>query len=44
MSHLVDKHHLAERANAVWLSVLWGALAACVLAALAFDVGYWFLF
>jgi hypothetical protein len=41
MSHLVDKH-LAERANAVWLSVLWSALAACVVGALLFDVVSWF--
>ena len=42
MSHLVDKHFV-ERANAVvLLSVLWSGLAACVIAALAFDIAYWF--
>jgi hypothetical protein len=41
MSHLVDKH-LVEHANVVLLSVLWSGLAACVLAALAFDIVYWF--
>jgi len=38
MAHLVDKH-VVERANAVLLlSVLWGALAACVIAAMVYDV------
>lgn len=41
MSYLVDKH-FAERANAVWLTVLWSALAACVLSALIFDLAYMF--
>jgi hypothetical protein len=41
MSYLVDKH-LAERANAVWLSLLWSALAACVVGALIFDLAYLF--
>jgi len=41
MAHLVDKHFL-ERANAVLLlSVLWGGLAVCVIAALAYDIGHW---
>jgi hypothetical protein len=41
MSHLIDKHFV-ERANAVLLlSVLWGALAACVIGALVYDIGYW---
>jgi hypothetical protein len=41
MLYLAEKH-LAERVNAVWLSLLWGALAACVVGALAFDIAYWF--
>jgi hypothetical protein len=41
MSYLAEKH-VAERANAIWLSILWGALAACVVGALAFDIAYWF--
>lgn len=41
MAHLVDKETV-ERANAVLLlSVLWGGLAACVIAAMAFEIGYW---
>ena len=41
MSHLVDKEFI-ERANGVLLlSILWGALAACVIGALAFDIGHW---
>jgi hypothetical protein len=41
MSYLVDKHFV-ERANAVWLSLLWSALAACVVGALIFDLAYLF--
>ncbi len=41
MSHLVDKDFV-QRANAVLLlSVLWGALAACIIGALVYDIGYW---
>ena len=41
MAHLVDKDTV-ERANAVLLlSVLWGGLAACVIAAMVFEFGYW---
>jgi hypothetical protein len=41
MSYLAEKH-VAERANAVWLSILWAGLAACVVGALAFDIANWF--
>ena len=42
MTHLVDRHTV-ERANAVLLlGVLWGAFAACVVAALIYDISYWF--
>jgi hypothetical protein len=42
MAHLVDKHFV-ERANRVLLlSILWGALAACVIGALAYDIVYLF--
>jgi hypothetical protein len=42
MAHLVDKH-LIERANRVLLlGILWGALAACVIGALAYDIIYLF--
>jgi hypothetical protein len=41
MAHLVDKEFV-ERANTVLLlGILWGALAACVIGALAYDVAYW---
>jgi hypothetical protein len=41
MAHLVDKH-LVERANRVLLlSILWGAIAACIIGALAYDIAYW---
>ena len=42
MAHLVDKE-LVERANAaLLLSLLGGALAACVIGALVQDISYWF--
>ena len=41
MAHLIDKN-LVERANtALLLGILWGALATCVLGALAYDIRYW---
>jgi hypothetical protein len=40
MAHLVDRHFV-ERANTVvLLSILWGGLAACVIAALAYDISF----
>jgi hypothetical protein len=42
VAHLIDKQ-LVERANtALLLGILWAALAICVLAALAYDIRYWF--
>jgi hypothetical protein len=41
MAHLVDRH-LVERANtALMLSIVWGGLAACVIAALIYDLSFW---
>jgi hypothetical protein len=41
MAHLVDKEFL-ERANSVLLlGILWGGLAACVVAATLFDIVLW---
>ena len=42
MAHLVDKH-IVERANRVLLlGILWSALAASVIGALAYDIVYLF--
>ena len=42
MAHLVDKH-IVERANRVLLlGILWSAIAACVIGALAHDIAYLF--
>jgi hypothetical protein len=39
--HFLDKQ-LIERANAaLLLGLLWGGLAACVVAALAYDISRW---
>ena len=41
MAHLVDKHFV-ERANRVLLlGIVWSAIAACVIGALAYDIAYW---
>ena len=41
MAPLIDRN-LVERANtALLLAILWGALAICVLGALAYDIAYW---
>ena len=41
MASLIDRN-LVERANtALLLGILWGALATCVLGALAYDIAYW---
>jgi hypothetical protein len=42
MAHLVVDKHFVERANAVLLlGTLWGALAACVIAATLYDIALW---
>jgi len=42
VAHLLDRHFF-ERANAaLLLSLLWGGLAACIVAALVYDVTRWF--
>jgi|tagenome__1003787_1003787.scaffolds.fasta_scaffold20914519_2 hypothetical protein len=41
MAHLLDRHAL-QRANTIlMLGMLWSGLAACVLAALAYDFTLW---
>ena len=41
MAHPVDKHFV-ERANTVLLlTVLWGALAACAIGAMVYDMVHW---
>jgi hypothetical protein len=41
MAHLVDRH-VVERANTLlMLSILWGGLAACVIAATIYDIAFW---
>ena len=41
MAHPVDKHFV-ERANTVLLlTVLWGALAACAIGAMVYDIAHW---
>jgi hypothetical protein len=41
MAHLVDKEMVARANTVLLLSVLWGGLAACVIAAMVFEIGYW---
>jgi hypothetical protein len=41
MAHLVDKHFVQRANTALMLGILWGALAACVIAATVYDVALW---
>jgi hypothetical protein len=42
MTHHVDRH-LVERANtALLLSFVWGGLAVCAIAAMVYDISFWF--
>jgi hypothetical protein len=41
MAHLVDKDFVQRANTVVLLGILWGALAACVVGALAYDIAYW---
>ena len=41
LSHLVDRQLLVRANTVVLLSLLWGALAACVIGALIYDVNHW---
>ena len=41
MAHLVDKHFVQRANTALMLTILWGGLAACVIAALVYDIAYW---
>jgi hypothetical protein len=42
MVHFVDKH-LLQRANAaVLLTLVWGGVAACAIAAAIYDISHWF--
>jgi len=41
MAHLFDKRFV-ERANLVlFMTIIWGSLAACVLGALSYDIAHW---
>jgi len=41
MAHQTDRHFV-QRANTVLLlTVLWGALAACALGAVVYDIALW---
>jgi hypothetical protein len=42
MAHLVDKEFIDRAESVVLLSILWGAFGACVVAALIYDLAYWF--
>jgi hypothetical protein len=41
MAHLLDKQFLGRANTVLLLGVLWGGLAACAIAALAYDVAHW---
>lgn len=39
--HLVEKETLVRANVAVLLTLVWGGLAACALAAAVYDIGHW---
>lgn len=41
LSHFVDRQFVARANTVVLLGVLWGALLACAVAALIFDINRW---
>jgi hypothetical protein len=41
MAYFIDKHFIERAQATLLLGVLWGGLAACVLAALIYDISFW---
>jgi hypothetical protein len=41
MAHLVDKQFVQRANTVILLTILWGGLATCVIAALVYDIAYW---
>jgi hypothetical protein len=41
MVHFVDKHLLQRANTALLLTLVWGGVAACAIAAMVFDVKHW---
>jgi hypothetical protein len=41
MAHLVDKQFVERAETVLLLGTLWGALAACVIASMIYDIAYW---
>jgi hypothetical protein len=41
MVHFLDKHLLARANTALLLTLVWGGLAACAIAAAVYDVSHW---
>ena len=39
--HLIEKETLVRANVAVLLTLVWGGLAACALAAAVYDIGHW---
>jgi hypothetical protein len=42
LTHLIDKKFVERVNTGLLLGILWGAFALCVLAALSYDIAYWF--
>ena len=41
MAHPIDRHFVQRANTVVLLTVLWGALAACALGAVVYDIAVW---
>ena len=42
VAHLADKPFVERTSTMLLLGIFWSSLAVCVLAALSYDVLYWF--
>ena len=42
VSHFADSRFVGRTSTMLLLGILWSSLAVCVLAALSYDIVYWF--
>jgi hypothetical protein len=40
--HLADKRFVERTSTVLLLGILWSSLAVCIVAALSYDILYWF--
>ena len=42
VAHLADKRFVERTSTLLLLGILWSSLAVCIVAALSYDILYWF--